>query len=132
MNAIAYSAAQPFWAIPPTFDAVVTPWFEVFAAFDTRGGPQSVAVSAIEHVDGEFVPNPIVLAQSIEFELPGGTAVPISFENLTDILQLSFPVRWRINKQLTPSPVGFLVFGYGQTTAVTDVVVDFPPDSAAA
>ena len=34
MNAIAYSAAQPFWAILPTFDAVVTPWFEVFAAFE--------------------------------------------------------------------------------------------------
>lgn len=114
MNVSISSVASPFWAIPLTKDAVLSNWFEVFAAFDTRGGPQIVCVMAI---DEDHRPVPWDMNSSIEVELPEGIAMALENNGGPSyIMRIDFPCRWRINKFKADWPVGFVVFGYGPSS----------------
>jgi hypothetical protein len=130
MSTSTTSTAVPQWLINPTTDLAVTPWYEVAAHYDSRVGlARSVAIAAV-HLDG--TPAPIALAQSIQIQLPDGSPLTVTQEQLSDLVTLQFPCRWRIAKPPTALPTGYVVYGYGMSTSVSDSTAPVTAATAAA
>lgn len=96
---------QPLWAIQPTTEAVVTPWYEVFAENDPRGGPTRVGIAAVNEFDVMGSSLPV-----IEIKGPDDTAYKC--DGFFMLLELGVPLLFRLNKPQTLAPMGYLLFGY--------------------
>lgn len=104
---------QPLWAIQPTTEAVVTPWYEVFAANDPRGGPTSVGIAAMDRhgmMDSDEVES------CLELQGPNGTI--LKHNSYLSLLEIGFPVLFRLNKPKTDYPLGYVLYGYSAATSV--------------
>lgn len=123
------STAVPQWIIAPTTDMAVSPWFEIAAHYDSRTGlPRAVGIAAV-HLDK--TPAPIALAQSIQIQLPDGSPMTVTQEQLADLVTLQIPCIWRIAKPPTALPTGYVVYGYGVSTAVSESIGPVVADASA-
>jgi hypothetical protein len=114
---------------PPTTDPVVTEWHEVAASFDSRDTlPRCMAVCAVDDLGAA---QPFLTSTCVEIQLPGGAVMPLDFVAMRNVQLIDFPVKWRVNKPETLSPVTFVVFGTGMSTQVNDSVVVRDEEAAA-
>lgn len=115
------NTTQPCYAFPPTTDAVVTPWYEVAASFDSRVDLPRVMAVGVVNADGELDSSwHWLFNSSIEIEMPNGTASLMHFPNERTVQLMDFPVRWRINKPQTTYPMTYALFGVGVTPSVEE------------
>lgn len=102
----------------PTTDPVVTEWREVAASFDSRATlPRCMAVCAVDDLGNA---QPYLTSTCVEIQLPGDLVVPLDFVAMRNVQLIDFPVKWRVNKPATLTPVTFVEFGTGESASAED------------